>query len=57
MLVQDIEKTVGETPEKEEDGDERDGDDGLPGGDLRGSGDDLVADTLPTGLQVEGLDR
>ena len=56
MLVQDIEETVGETPEKEEDGDECDGHDGLSGGDLSGAGDGLVTDTLRTGLEIEGFD-
>jgi hypothetical protein len=57
VLVQDIEQTVGETPEEEEDGDEGDGDDGLSGGDLRGAGDGLVTDTLPAGLKIEGFGR
>lgn len=51
MLVQDIKKTVGEPPQEEEDGDKGNGDDGLSGGDLRGAGDGLVADTLPTVLE------
>lgn len=57
VLVQDIEETICETPKEEEDGDERDGDDGLSGGDLRSTGDGLVTDALPSSLVVEGFDR
>lgn len=39
MFVQDIEKTVGESPEEEEDGDEANGDDGLASGDLGSASD------------------
>ena len=47
MFVQDIEKTVGETPQEEEDGDQTHGDDGLTRGDLGGASDLFVVDTFP----------
>ena len=46
MLVQDIEKTVGKSPEEEEDGDQAHGDDGLASGDLGSTSDQLVIDTF-----------
>lgn len=56
MFVQNIEKTVCETPEEEEDGDQADGDDGLASGDLRGASDPLVVDTFPVLFaQIESL--
>ena len=43
MLVEDIEQSVGEPPEEEENGDENNGPDRLLGGDLGSTGDGLVA--------------
>lgn len=48
--VEDVEETVSETPEEEEDGDEGDGDDGLFDGKGRGSGQSFVGDTLAVHL-------
>jgi len=53
--VQDIEQTVGKSPHEEEDGDERDGHDGLASGDLGGTGDDLVADALSPDIESHCL--
>jgi len=53
--VQDIEKTIGETPHEEEDGNKRDGDDGLAGSDLRSAGELLVRNTLAMDLRSHGF--
>lgn len=55
--VQDIEKPVGETPKKEEDGDEGDGKDGLPDGQGRGSCKSAVGDgsSVDVDLSIGGF--
>ena len=53
--VQDVEETVGEAPEKEEDGDEDDGEDGLPYCEGRGTGQASIGDALAMRL-VHGLE-
>ena len=55
MLVQDIEKTVGKAPEKEEDGDESHGDERLPRCELRGAGHGFVAHFLVAALVGDGF--
>lgn len=57
MLIQDVEETVCETPEKEEDCDECDRDNRLSSGDLRGTGDGLVTDALPTFSVFESINN
>ena len=47
VLVQDIEKTIGEAPEEEEDCNQANWYDGLAGGDLGGTSDLLVVNTFP----------
>lgn len=54
--IQNIEKTVGESPHEEEGGDEGDGDDGLASGELRGAGDDAVVNRLAASLLSDNLD-
>ena len=48
--VEDIEKTVGESPHEEEDGDQGDGNDGLADSKSRRSSDDAVVDRLAANL-------
>jgi vacuolar-type H+-ATPase subunit I/STV1 len=50
--VENIEKTVGESPHEEEDGDQSDGNDGLAGGKTRSTGNDTVVDRLAANLLV-----
>ena len=52
--VQDVEETVGETPEEEKDCDEGDGEDGLFDGEGGGTGEASVGDAL-TVLLVHGV--
>jgi len=53
--VQDIEQTVGKSPHEEEDGDERDGHDGLTSSNLGSSGKLLVRNALAMGLRSHGF--
>lgn len=54
--VENIEKTVGEAPEEEEECNHGDRDDGLPGGQLGSSSDDAVVNTLAANILVDDLD-
>jgi len=53
--VEDIEKTIGETPEEEEECDHGNGNDGLPGSQLRSTSDDAVVNALATDILVDDL--
>jgi hypothetical protein len=54
--VENIKKTVGETPEEEEKCNHGDRDDGLPGGQLGSTSDNTVVNTLAANIFVDGLD-
>jgi type VI protein secretion system component VasA len=54
--VEDVEKTVGETPHEEEGGDEDDGDNGLTSSQLRSTSHDAVVDALAPSLLRDYLD-
>jgi hypothetical protein len=51
--VEDIEKTVGESPHEEEDGDQSNGNDGLADRKSRSSSDDAVVDRLAANLLID----
>lgn len=53
--VEDIEKTVGETPEEEEECDHGDGNDRLTCSQLRSTGDDAVVNALAADILVDDL--
>ena len=54
--VENIEKTVGEAPEEEEECNHGDRDDGLLGGQLGSSSDDAVVNALAANILIDGLD-
>jgi hypothetical protein len=54
--VENIEKTVGEAPEEEEECNHGDRDDGLPGCQLRSTSDNAVVDTLAANILIDDLD-
>ena len=54
--VEDIEKTVGETPEEEEECNHGDRNDRLLSGQLRSTGDDAVVNALAADILVDDLD-
>jgi hypothetical protein len=48
--------SIRKTPQEEERRDECNGHDGLPGGELRGAGHELVGDALAAILHIKSLD-
>jgi hypothetical protein len=54
--VEDIEKTIGETPEEKEECDQGDGDDRLTSGQLGSTSDDAVVNALAANILIDNFD-